>query len=320
MADNRLSRRDFLTRSATLGAVLIGGPTLLAACGDDDDDVTQPPADGDTTPPGTPADGEEVSELLARAREQGSITVGIANEAPYGFEDGQGNITGEAPEVAREVMTRLDVPEIRAEIVDFGSLIPGINAGQFDLIAAGMFITPERCQQVLFSDPDYCAPQAFAVPQGNPNNLSNYDDVANNPDVQLGVLSGAVEVGYAEAAGVPDGQLTILDSTSSMVQALKGGRIDAFALTSITVRNLTRDEADLEITDTFVPVVDGEEQLGCGGYGFRQEDQAFRDEFNEVLNKMKENNEILPIVEEFGFGEDEVEAAKGKTADELCQG
>lgn len=310
-ADEGFSRRKFLTRSAFLGLAVAGGG-LLAACGDGQEAV-----EGDGTP-----GGEETAAaggLLAEARERGSITVGIANEAPYGFEDDQGQITGEAPEVAREVLSRLGIEEMNAEIVDFGSLIPGINAGQFDLIAAGMFITPERCEQVLFSDPDYCAPQALGVPEGNPNDLNSYEDIANS-DATLGVLSGAVEVGYAEAAGVPDGQITALDSPASMVQALKGGRIDAFGLTSISVRNLVRDETDLEVSDTFVPVVDGEEQLGCGGYGFREENEEFRDAFNEVLNEMKANDEILPIVEEFGFGPDEVSSAKDKTAEEMCQG
>ena len=32
-----------------------------------------------------------------------------------------------------------------------GFVIPGLNAGRFDLIAAGLFITPERCEQVAFS-------------------------------------------------------------------------------------------------------------------------------------------------------------------------
>ncbi len=76
------------------------------------------------------------------------------------------------------------------------------RAGEIDLIAAGMFITPERCEQIAFSEPSYGIPQAFLVKEGNPLNLKTYDDVAKNEDARLAVMAGAVEKGYAEAAGV----------------------------------------------------------------------------------------------------------------------
>jgi polar amino acid transport system substrate-binding protein len=71
--------------------VMISG-LVLAACGDDEE---AGPAE---TPGQTPA-GE--GGLLEEARDQGYLSVGIANEAPYGFEDENGVPTGEAPEVAK---------------------------------------------------------------------------------------------------------------------------------------------------------------------------------------------------------------------------
>ncbi|HEX2178841.1 MAG TPA: hypothetical protein VHL54_04870, partial [Actinomycetota bacterium] len=67
----------------------------------------------------------------------------------------------------------------------------------------------------------------------------------------------------------------------------------------------------------FVPVVNGEEQLGCGGFVFRFEDKEFRDAFNEELVEMREADEILPLIEEFGFTQAETEAAKGVTVEDL---
>src|SRR3546814_6519256 len=93
--------------------------------------------------------------LLEDARENG-ITIGIANERPYGYEEG-GEATGEAPELAKVIFERMGITEVDFEVSDFGALINGINAGRFDVIAAGMFINPERAQQVAFADPDYCA-------------------------------------------------------------------------------------------------------------------------------------------------------------------
>ncbi len=294
-----ITRRSFLRRTAPIGAVALGGPVLLSACGDDD---------GDTTGEGN---------LLERAREQGFIQVGFANEAPYGFAESDGTVTGEAPEVARAVLAELGIEEMDGVVSEFGGLIPGLNAGRMDMVAAGMFITPERCEQVIFSDPDYCAPQALAVPAGNPMGLSDYESV-RDADATLGVFSGAVEEQHAEDVGIEN--VTVLDNTPSLIDALRGGRIDAFALTSFTVNWNVRDFEDLEATEPFIHTVDGEEQLGCGGYVFRTEDQEFRDEFNRVLIEMRDAGEILPLIEPFGWSQAEIDLAAETSAEELCQG
>lgn len=310
----QLSRRRFLSRSALLGAAVAASPTLLSACGGGDGGAA---AEGDASAPAN-GGGAADADVLAQAQEQGFIRVGFANEAPYGFADEAGNLTGEAPAVGREVMSRLEVPEIDGVLTEFGSLIPGLQARRFDVIAAGMFITPERCAEVIFSDPSYCAPQAFLVTEGNPLGLTDYESVAANPDVRLGVLTGAVEGDQARAAGVSDDQINTLGDPPSLLEALQADRIDAVALTTISLNDLAETAGGgVEVTEPFIAVIDGEEQLGCGGFAFRPEDTALRDAFNEVLNEMKEGDEVVPIVEEFGFAE-AAETAEGVTADELC--
>lgn len=282
-------------------ALLVLVALLAAACGGDD------PGDNG---------GDAESGLLEQARSEG-IRIGFANERPYGFENEQGEPDGEAPAVAREVLERMGITEIDSVVVEFGALINGLRAERYDMVAAGMFITEERASQALFTDPDYCATSAFGVPEGNPEGLTDYASVAANSEVTLGVLTGAVEVGYAEAAGIPADRLSRFDSTADVVDALRAGRVDAFALTAITVREQVGNLDGFEATKGFVPVVDGEEQLGCGGFVFRFEDKEFRDAFNEELIAMREADEILPLVEGFGFTEAETDAAKGVTVEDL---
>ncbi|HEX2054825.1 MAG TPA: ectoine/hydroxyectoine ABC transporter substrate-binding protein EhuB [Actinomycetota bacterium] len=259
--------------------------------------------------------GEDAS-LLERARAEG-IRIGFANERPYGFENEQGEPDGEAPAVARAVLDRMGITEIDSVVVEFGALINGLRARRYDMVAAGMFITEERASQALFTDPDYCATSAFAVPAGNPERITDFASIAANDDVTLGVVTGAVEVGYAEAAGIPADRLRRFDSTADVVDALRAGRIDALALTGITVREQVRNLPGFEATEGFIPVVNGEEQLGCGGFVFRFEDKEFRDAFNEELLEMRQANEILPLIQEFGFTEEETEAARDVTVQDL---
>jgi polar amino acid transport system substrate-binding protein len=290
-------------------ALLAVFAAVLASCGGGGGGTGERAADE------CPAPDDGAGGKLAEARQRGFINVGFANEVPYGFEEG-GEPTGQAPEVAREVLCRLGVPELRGTVVDFGGLIGGLNAGRYDMIAAGMFITPERAEQALFSDPDYCGATAFAVAEGNPLELTDFESVTGS-GAELGVLSGAVEDGYAVDSGVPAGQINRFDTTPDLFDALRAGRVDAVALTDVTVNEQVEGLEGFEATDGFVPVIDGEEQLGCGGYVFRKSDQELRDRFNDVLNEMKQNDEILPIIERFGFSETSVETAKDVTVEDL---
>lgn len=43
-----------------------------------------------------------------------------------------------------------------------------------------MFITPERCEQADFSNPEYVATTALLVQRGNPEGLSDYASVAES--------------------------------------------------------------------------------------------------------------------------------------------
>lgn len=180
-------------------------------------------------------EGEGGGGLLEELRDAGRIIIGFANERPYGFEGPDGEPDGGAPAVARAVLEELGITEVDGVVVEFGALINGLNADQFDMIAAGMFINDERAQQILFSDPDYCASTALAVEAGNPLGLSDFASIVKTGEATLGVLSGAVEEGYATGVGIPDERIQRFDNTANLFDALVAGRVDAVALTSITV-------------------------------------------------------------------------------------
>lgn len=288
-----MTRREFIRCSALAGGIFLGAP-LLASC--------------------RSLSGEDT---LALAQQQGFIRVGFAEEAPYGFVSDSGQLTGEAPEVARAVMSRLGVPQLDGVMTSFGSLITDLQDRRFDLIAAGMFITPDRCEQVIFSDPDYCVQQAFLVVEGNPFGIARYEDIAGNPDIELGVVTGTVEVIQAEESGVPLDQVNRFDLPLDMLRAIQKGLIDAAALTTISLGNLaqTAEFTGVEVTESFAY----KDQLGCGAFGFREEDTRFRNEFNRILNQLKDSGELARLIEPFGFAE-AAEAAAGLTSDELCSG
>ena len=106
---------------------------------------------------------------LDRVMREGVIRVG--NENPYAFAKPDGTLSGEAVEVARAVFEDMGIGEMEGVLTEFGSLIPGLQAGRFDVITAGMYVNPNRCEQVLFADPEYKIGEALIVAAGNPLDL-----------------------------------------------------------------------------------------------------------------------------------------------------
>lgn len=291
MADGEWTRRDLFKWAAFAGAAATG----LAAC--------QSTTSGDT---------------LTAAKNANSIKIGIANEAPYGFADASGNVTGEAPEVAKATFKGIGINGVQASVVPFDQLIPALNAKQFDVVAAGMNITPQRCKAALFSIPDYTALTALLVPKGNPQNVNTLQDVAAKK-AKLAVLSAAVEKGYATSAGVPEDQIQVLDTQDNMLRAVTTGRVYAAALTDISLKWLVKQNPDapVEVTAGYNAAPGG--QPSAGGFVFRKEDTSLRDAFNAQLKTLHDNGQWLQLASPFGFAAANLPPAD-LTTDKLCAG
>jgi polar amino acid transport system substrate-binding protein len=255
---------------------------------------------------------------LERIRDEGRVTIAIADEAPYGYRDEAGRVTGEAPEIVRVVLEGID-PDIEIEWVstDFGQLIPGLQSGEFDIAAAGMFITPERCGAVAFSDPTYVVGEAFAVKRGNPKKLTDYQTISDNEQARVGLIAGTVEYNYALVTGIPADRAPLYRSFEKAIEALRAGEVDAVGLTSLTAQGLVDGEPELEATSQFFPNLDGEVVKGYGGFAFRQADQALVEAFNAGLADFLGTEAHRELVAPFGFAAD---MAPDVTAEQLCAG
>jgi polar amino acid transport system substrate-binding protein len=247
-------------------------------------------------------------DSLLRIQRTGIVRIGYANEAPYGYLDSAtGEITGEAPEIAKVILTRIGAQRIESVVTEFGSLIPGLKANRFDVIAAGMYITPERSREIDFSNPSYAIGEAFLVAAMNPLELNSFEEVAKHATARIGVLGGSVEHGYARQLGVPDERILVFPDYASAVAGLRTGRVDAVAATVLTASDLLRKQGsdDIELARPFHdPVIDGKSVRGYGAFGFRKEDDRLREAFNQYLREFVGTPEHLDLVRPFGFSED----------------
>lgn len=256
----------------------------------------------------------QAETTLERIQSTGTVRIGYANEAPFAYTETSGKVTGESPEIATKVFTAMGVKKVEPVLTEWGALIPGLRAGRFDVIAAGMYITPPRCRQVIFTDPHYQIPDTLLVKRGNPKSLHSYADVAKNPDVRLAIMSGTAELGYARAEGVSDEQIVQVPDTTAQLQAVRAGRADASVGTALTMKGLAAKGGDS--VEAIADFKDDPAHIGYGALAFRPEDKDLRDAVNQQLKKWLGSDEHLQTVKPFGFDKSNL---TDKSAAELCK-
>jgi polar amino acid transport system substrate-binding protein len=252
---------------------------------------------------------------LQRIQRTGEVRIGYANETPFAYTTPDGTVTGESPEIAKKVFAKLGVKKVDAVLTEWGSLIPGLRAGRFDVIAAGMYVTPERCKQVAFANPQYQIQDTLLTLKGDPKGLDSYASVAKQPDTKLAVMAGSVELGYARESGVKDSQLLQVPDTNAQLQAVRARRADAAAGTALTMKGLaSKTDGQLEAVPKFV---DDPKHTGYGALAFRPEDTDLRDAVNKQLAAWLGTPDHLKTVAPFGFDKSNIST---KTTAELCAG
>ncbi|MGO8245392.1 ectoine/hydroxyectoine ABC transporter substrate-binding protein EhuB [Rhizobium johnstonii] len=251
-------------------------------------------------------------DKLEQLKEQGFARIAIANEPPFTAVGADGKVSGAAPDVARAIFEKLGVKEVVASISEYGAMIPGLQAGRHDAITAGLFMKPERCNAVAYSEPILCDAEAFALKKGNPLKLTSYKDIADNPDAKIGAPGGGTEEKLALEAGVPRDRVIVVPDGQSGIKMLQDGRIDVYSLPVLSIHDLMAKANDPNL-ETVAPVVNA--PVYCDGAAFRKQDVALRDAFDVELKKLKESGEFAKIIEPYGFS---AKAAMSTSREKLC--
>lgn len=233
-----------------------------------------------------------------------TIKIAYGDEVPYAYTD-NGNVVGAAVSMYTEVFKQLGADESQFEWVqtEFGNLIKNLGANH-DLVVAGMFITPDRCENALFADPDYVMPDAMMTLAGNPKGLENLESFVDS-DAILGVMKGTSELEYATSLGVQEDRINSQENLDALIRELKADRLDGIALTDVNLRLAAEADPEVEVGPAFTPVVDGKEQIGAGAAVFQGKDTDLRDKVNEKIKGIVADEEKwFSIVKDHSFTKD----------------
>lgn len=239
-----------------------------------------------------PAAADKLDDIKAA----GKLNMGVAIEPPYSALGADGKLTGADPDVARAIFSELGDIDLNANVVDWGALIPGLMADRFDAVATGLFIRPERCEAVIFSQPVLCNSEAFIVREGNPKAILTFKDIVES-DIVISTVAGAEE-SRARELGMPDNRIMLVPDVFAAVDLLKSGRVDLIAFPDVTLieamKSLPEAEYDL------ITGIEGE-PIQCSATAFNPDQKELRDWYDSGLVKLKESGKYAEILTSYGF-------------------
>ncbi len=214
--------------------------------------------------------------------------VRIASEgayAPWNFIDDNGKLAGFEIELGTELCKRasLDCTFIQNA---WDTMIPNLNAGNFDAIMAGMSITEERKQSIDFSD-NYKppTPSTFLVPSGSTAAL----DAPKG--LKIGAQTGTIQAAYAEQNYKADNTLVTFDTADQALADLNAGNLDAIlAEKDYEAEVVAGSGGALKIAGPEIPIGEGV------GVGLRKADDELEAKFNAAIAEMKADGSLDALI------------------------
>ncbi|MBU2358555.1 MAG: transporter substrate-binding domain-containing protein [Alphaproteobacteria bacterium] len=221
-----------------------------------------------------------LSLLAGSAMAQDVVRMGTEGAyPPYNFINDAGEVDGFERVLGDELCKRAALT-CTWVTNDWDSIIPNLVSGNYDVIMAGMSITPERQEVIAFSDP-YTQPDPSAF-------------VAMNADADLstGIIAaqtGTIQAGYV-AADMPDATLLEFATPEEAVSAVRNGEADAVLADKAYLVPIAEAEADLDFAGDDV-------LIGGGiGLGLRQTDTELKAKFDTAIQSMKDDGSLNTLI------------------------
>lgn len=226
---------------------------------------------------------------LKKIQKAGKLVIATSPDfPPFESLDGSGQVTGIEIDILEEVCAQLGVT-LEIQQMDFDSVLPGVQAGKYDMGVSGITVTEKRKKNVLFTDAYCLAAQAIVVKEGSPIS-SKADLEGKTVAVQTGTTaeSFCMDNGYTVSAYAANN-----DAQSALLQ----GKVDAWVIDDLTAADMVK-----------VYNAQGGDQLVILGEAMTTEPYAFAMAFgsedtieaiNGILKTMEDSGAIAAIFDKY---------------------
>ena len=203
---------------------------------------------------------------------------------PYEYYEGD-QIVGIDADIAKALGEKLGM-EVTIEDMDFNSLITAVQTGKIDMVLAGMTVTPDREENVNFTDSYATGIQSIIVTEDS--EITGPDDLAGH---KIGVQESTTGHIYCSDDYGEDNVIAYTTGANA-VEALKTGKVDAVVIDNDPAKAFVEANEGLKVLDTEYTVEDY-------AIAVAKENTELLDKLNTALSELKEDGTIQSIIDKY---------------------
>ena len=240
---------------------------LLSGCGSSNSDSNTP-------------SGDDASDAAAKTK----LVVATSPDFPP-FESLEGSeVVGIEVDILKKVAEKMGM-ELDLQQMDFDSVIPGVQAGKFDLGMSGITVTDKRKENVDFSSVYFMAAQAIVVTAD-----SGIIGKADLEGKKVSIQTGTTAEEYCMGNGY---EVLAFTANNDAAAALTAGKVDAWVVDNEVAVALSAEQ------NGTTKVLD--EAMTSEPYAFAfQKGSELVAPFNEALDALLADGTVEQIFQQYG--------------------
>ena len=231
--------------------------------------------------------------LISEVQQRGTLRIGVAEGPPYQFPDPMtGEWIGLNLDLAEEVAEILGV-ELEVVPGTWATLVTGLNVGQYDVVFANLFATPQRAVSVAFTDA--YDTYGFHVMVAADSDIDALEDL-DNPNVSFAGVAGTVEAQYPREL-FPAAQVNelVTDQANAHVTSVLAGQSDAALVDPGLYRIVTAQNPSIAERTKLVNDEDNLLKPVSLSYAVKHTDLDMLNFLNVFIRDKVANNAITPL-------------------------
>jgi len=162
---------------------------------------------------------------LQQVLNEGTLNVGIVLVTPWAIRPEPGELSGFEVDVSKKLAEDMGV-EIDFRVYSEERIVPALEAGEIDLISAGLSISPETALHVNFSQPYATTGITLATNRETTVLISRLEDF-DDAEYRVAAVTGS-EAAEMAARIFPRAELLQFESSEEASTALLDAQVDAY--------------------------------------------------------------------------------------------